>query len=91
MSDCGYQGYEFGASYPDSVCVDGQLFDADHCDEDGNLYEPIEDVPCPICRRADAVRYWTGRNQSGGATYRVAEKAARALVRNIRQNRGLPR
>lgn len=89
---CGYQGYEFGAgTYPDSVCVEGRLFDADHCDEAGNLYEPLEDVPCPICRRADAVRYWTERNRCGGTTQVVAAKAARALVTDIRQRRGLPR
>jgi len=29
---CDYQGYEFGARYPDSVCVDGRLLDADNCD-----------------------------------------------------------
>jgi len=30
---CDYQGYEFGAGhYPDSVCIEGRLFDADACD-----------------------------------------------------------
>ena len=33
---CDYQGYEFGARYPDSVCIDGRLFDADNCDNNGN-------------------------------------------------------
>lgn len=47
---CQYQGFEFGANYPDSVCVDGQLFDADNCDGEGNLYEPMEEIPCPICK-----------------------------------------
>jgi len=47
---CNYQGYEFGAgSYPDSVCIDGKLYDADDCDDEGNLYEPGEDIPCPMC------------------------------------------
>ena len=31
---CNYQGYEFGASYPDSVCIEGRLWDADYCDND---------------------------------------------------------
>ena len=51
---CDYQGYEFGAgSYPDSVCIDGRLLDADNCDGDRNLYDNEEDIPCPMCRQAD--------------------------------------
>jgi len=46
---CGYQGHEFGANYPDSVCVEGRLFDADNCDEKGLLYEPLDFIPCPQC------------------------------------------
>lgn len=88
---CDYQGYEFGASYPDSVCVEGRLFDADHCDDAGNLYDNDEDIPCPMCRRADAIRWWTDRYRNGGTTQKDAAKAARALVTDIRQNRGLER
>jgi hypothetical protein len=89
---CSYQGYEFGAGrYPDSVCVKGRLFDADHCDDKGRLYEPLEDIPCPICHRADAIEWWTERNRYSGATLKEAEKHARSLVRDIRQNRGLSR
>lgn len=88
---CDYQGFEFGAGYLDSVCVKGRLFDADNCDNHGNLYEPVEDIPCPICRRADAVAYWTRRNSLSGATQKQAAKSARSLVRDIRQNRGLAR
>lgn len=46
---CDYQGHDFGAHYLDSVCINGQLFDADHCDGDGNLYEPMEFKACPQC------------------------------------------
>lgn len=49
---CTYQGNEFGASYPDSICIGGQLFDADNCDSEGNLYEPLEYIPCPQCNHA---------------------------------------
>ncbi len=45
---CGYQGYEFGASYPDSSCSGGRLLDMDNCD-DGVIYEPMDYIPCPIC------------------------------------------
>ncbi|MEK6281896.1 MAG: hypothetical protein AABN95_16200 [Acidobacteriota bacterium] len=86
---CGYQGYEFGAgSYPDSICLDGQLFDAaDDCDDEGRLYVPLEEIPCPMCRPADAVDYWADRNQRGGGSAKAARKAARALINNIRRNR----
>lgn len=89
---CGYQGYEFGAGfYPDSICVGGMLYDADHCDDEGRLYSPLEQIPCPICHRAEAVTFWTERNRLNGTTQLAALKAARSLVRNIRQNRGLSR
>lgn len=60
---CRYQGYEFGAGrYPDSVCIDGRLHDADNCDGDGNVYLNDEDIPCPMCRPDDAIEYWTDQN-----------------------------
>ena len=51
MSDeqCNYTGSDFGATYHDSVCIGGQLYNADDCDSKGNLYEPVEFVPCPKC------------------------------------------
>lgn len=45
---CNYQGHEFGASYLDSVCIDGFLWDVDS----GNPGEPLMnggDIPCPVC------------------------------------------
>jgi hypothetical protein len=46
---CGYFGHEFGASYPDSQCYGGQLYDLDDCDNSGNLFEPLEYIACPEC------------------------------------------
>ena len=82
---CGYQGYEFGASYPDSICFGGKLYDADNCDNAGNYYEPGDDIPCPICNPKDAIDYHTRTFSSG--TYKERRKAARALVADIRKNR----
>lgn len=82
---CGYQGYEFGAPYPDSLCCGGRLYDADNCDGDGNLYEPMDDIPCPMCDPEGAVKWHTGTFSDG--TYRERRKAARALVADIRRNR----
>lgn len=90
MLGCDYQGYEFGAgSYPDSVCIEGRLFDADNCDDSGNLYDNDEDIPCPICRPEEAIAWWTERNRSSGASARAAESSATSLVSDIRRNRGL--
>lgn len=85
---CNYQGYEFGAgSYPDSVCIDGRLWDADDCDEKGNLYEPVDFIPCPMCDRKAAIKYWTERQSLGGVSKREATRAATSLVDDIRRNR----
>lgn len=48
---CDYQGYEFGAAYLDSVCIDGYLWDADSGDrsDDGWIYTNGGDLPCPKC------------------------------------------
>lgn len=82
---CDYQGYEFGARYPDSVCVEGHLLDADDCDANGNLYDNEEDIPCPMCRREDAIRWWASARMDG--TYKERMKKARALVTDIINNR----
>lgn len=87
---CNYQGYEFGAGrYPDSVCIDGRLYDADACDDDGNLYEPVEDIPCPMCHPRKAIQYWTDQNRYSGLSARRAADAAKSLVADIRKNRGV--
>lgn len=44
---CGYQGYEFVAHYPDSICCDGFLWDADS--GDGKWLSHGGDLPCPGC------------------------------------------
>lgn len=84
---CGYQGYEFGASYPDSLCCGGRLYDADNCDNKGNLYEPGEHIPCPMCHPRLAERYWTQINQNSGLNFLKARHNAKALVADIRRNR----
>lgn len=54
---CDYQGYEFGANYPDSVCIDGNLWDADSGNGDGYLTSG-GDIPCPKCQpEANAIWY----------------------------------
>jgi len=39
----------FGAPYPDAGCFDGILRDLDDCDENGEVYEHNDNVPCPFC------------------------------------------
>lgn len=58
---CGYQGYEFGGGYPDSICGDGYLWDADSggYDEAGNSVLDIGgEIPCPSCNRAAWLAYY---------------------------------
>ena len=45
----------WGASYPDACCINGKLYDLDRCDENGNLYEPDENIPCPFCQTEDFI------------------------------------
>lgn len=93
---CNYQGYEFGAGrYPDSYCIDGRLHDAD------SDYLNEDDVPCPMCRREDAIEYWYKQWENRcavsepepidwdalNARYR---ECAVSLVDDIRKNRGIP-
>ena len=83
---CGYQGYEFGAGrYPDSICFGGRLYDADDCDNDGNYYEPTDEIPCPMCHPIKAMKYWEDRFRLSGD--RGAKESARSLVSDIRNNR----
>lgn len=94
---CDYHGYEFGAgTYPDSVCIDGRLHDADDCDGQGHVRLKNEDIPCPVCRPKDAIAWWADRNalfvdddeaEQEGA--RRAHDCAVSLVNDIRKNRGL--
>lgn len=91
---CGYQGYEFGAgTYPDSICVDGFLHDAD------SDYLNCENIPCPICDREAAIQWWFKRWENScepddERDFDVinAEHLERAvsLVDDIRFNRGIP-
>jgi len=86
---CGYRGYEFGAvSYPDSLCCGRKLYDADNCDNDGTLFDPMEDIPCPMCRQQDAVEYWQRQFELGGDSRSDAMFNARSLVDNIRKRSG---
>lgn len=39
----------FGANYPDATCIDGYLWDLDHCNGDGQLYSTGDNPPCPFC------------------------------------------
>jgi hypothetical protein len=52
---CGYQGYEFGGNYLDSICIEGYLWDADS--GDGNVLTSGGDIPCPKCNREAWLAY----------------------------------
>ena len=58
---CDFMGQDFGATYPDSVCIDGYLWDADSGNADPNgdgwLYDSGGEVPCPSCNEKVAAKY----------------------------------
>lgn len=57
VGGCGYQGHEFGADYPDSICgTDGYLWDADSGDSPEALSVGGE-IPCPECNRKKWLEY----------------------------------
>lgn len=87
MADCQYQGFEFGAPYPDSMCVGGRLFDADDCDGQGNLYDPAEYIPCPMCDPDGVKRYYAQQFCLGGINPKAARRLAARLVKDIRSHR----
>lgn len=47
----------FGANYPDACCINGVLYDLDKCDNNGNLYIPTEEIPCPFCKTEEFIKY----------------------------------
>ena len=68
----------FGAKYPDATCIDGKLFDLDKCDENGNLYVPGEDWPCPFCRTEAFIKQYA-------EFANIKYKDARALVKQLKE------
>ncbi|KLI66946.1 hypothetical protein VVYB158_15350 [Vibrio vulnificus CladeA-yb158] len=57
---CDYSGYDFGAHYPDSCCIDGYLWDLDSggVDDFGNSYlDNGGYMPCPQCNAKQRVNY----------------------------------
>jgi hypothetical protein len=63
---CDYIGNEFGASYPDSVCIDGYLWDADsgYPSDGGWVYTFGGDIPCPQCNPVDLITAHYQENQA---------------------------
>jgi hypothetical protein len=58
---CDFMGQDFGAAYPDSVCIDGYLWDADSGNADPNgegwIYDSGGEIPCPSCNEKAAAKY----------------------------------
>lgn len=81
---CGYTGSHFGAHYPDAICIDGELWDLDSCDEPGDsLLYSGGDVPCPCCNtRAYIAGAMEEHPASGNARQR--RRIRRALTRQVR-------
>ena len=66
---CDYTGKDFGASYPDSICIDGYLWDMDsgHSDPSGEfdwIYTSGGEIPCPQCNPSDLISGHYEENQA---------------------------
>lgn len=77
---CGYEGYDFGARYPDSICIDGYLWDLDSCDEPGGPLHHGGDIGCPGCNTRKYLQYH-GKTFTGNARQRRTQ--LRASIRKI--------
>lgn len=88
---CNYAGHEFGASYPDSMCIDGYLWDADSDDGDGMLSSGGE-WACPRCNTAEylaeALEEAKGGacGRSNGRSWIAADQWERACAKAQREN-----
>lgn len=76
---CGWTGRAFGANYPDGICIGGQLWDLDSCDEPGDGLMSGGDRSCPNCDPAGVVEDWAF---SGSARQRrIARRSAARRVK----------
>jgi protein gp37 len=60
---CDYTGNDFGAPYIDSQCIDGELWDMDKCDNNGQLYSCGDNPVCPKCKGCGYIR--VGKKNAG--------------------------
>ena len=65
---CNYEAPTFGAPYPDGTCIDGDMYDLDDCDDEGNLYGD-GNQPCPHCNTLQYLDF-LGVKASGSARQR---------------------
>jgi len=68
-------GHDFGASYPDSQCFGGILYDLDNCDDRGNLFTPLEEIPCPECQHEAWREYYADQIKDMGYEAAILGKA----------------
>lgn len=86
LQGCGYQGYEFGAGYLDSLCQGGWLQDMDS-EHDSR---EVDYKPCPQCCQIQAMDYYHEQMRTEWRPKKSPVWAAWHLVMDIRRNRGLP-
>lgn len=68
----------FGAKYPDARCIDGQLYDLDKCDGEGNLYVPGDYWPCPFCQTEAFIKQYAESNN-------LKYKDVRTMVKKLKE------
>lgn len=77
----------FGAKYPDAGCIDGQLYDLDKCDDNGNLYVPGEYWPCPFCNTEEFIKHYAcNRNMKFGKVRQMVKELKAKYIQNPSTN-----
>lgn len=93
FTGCDYKGHEFGAGYPDSICIDGRLWDADSCDEPGGPLRTGGEWACPRCNTTSYLAEAISDAEDGGYGWTMngvwvsGEQLANKIHIAIRENR----
>jgi hypothetical protein len=91
-TSCGYSCMGRGHAYTKAECFNGTLLDSAKLDAAGVQESLTKAIPCPICQKEKAVRYWTKflferRSRNG---YVLAAKFAKsdavAFIDEVRAN-----
>lgn len=80
---CDYQGWHFGAAYPDAQCVEGYLWDEDSCDEPGSPLLSGGDIPCPKCNSVEHAAYYAEEVSGPAPVMSAANATHRLLCRHV--------
>ena len=80
---CGYTGSHFGAHYPDAICIDGELWDLDSCDEPGGALYSGGDIACPCCNTREYAQQCLEDGQMPSGNAKQRRRVRREVMRKV--------